>query len=235
MERNIAVTADGKTATTLVPGDAASNALIAQPVLGVVAAPPIRALVLGLSMSAGPSGDSNTHFARKGVDDPFTAALWSVDPATGKGVLVEHGDYDTAEWAVDLAGEARVRLQVDQNTHRFSILGRAKGARIHSPVWSGDPESHRSYHGYSVPDDGVYVGEDGGIVLKRLADGQTRPVGHKGGALNPTLVWDQVRQTAVGVKTQAEKPAIEWLDPEVGAVHASLSKAFAGKVVNLSN
>ena len=31
-------------------------------------------------------------------------ALWSVDPASGNGKLVERGDNDTISWEVDLAG-----------------------------------------------------------------------------------------------------------------------------------
>ena len=66
-------------------------------------APP-RALVEGLLLSAGPSSDINTRIARKGVEDPFVAALFSVDPKTGAGSLVERGDYDTRSWEVDSAG-----------------------------------------------------------------------------------------------------------------------------------
>ena len=43
------------------------------------------------------------------------------------------------------------------------------------------------------------------------------------------LVWDPQRVTAVGIETGAEKPTVEWLDPEVGAVHGALSRLFKDK------
>jgi dipeptidyl aminopeptidase/acylaminoacyl peptidase len=235
LERNIAITAKGELLNVLLGKDSISRFIIHQAVLGVTSATPTHALVEGLVLSEGPSSDMNTHIARKGVENPFVAALWSVDPQTGVGTLSERGDYDTATWEVDSAGQARVRLQIDQLSHDFSVMGRAKGARQWSKVWSGgDYDSRRNYYGYSEPDDAIYLGQNGQLVLKSLTDGTTKPVGPSLANTNPNLVWDRYRITAVGIRTGGEKPVLDWLDPEIGAVHGALSKVFKDKDVDLT-
>jgi dipeptidyl aminopeptidase/acylaminoacyl peptidase len=235
LERNIAISTKGELLNVLLGKDSISRFIIHQAVLGTPSATPTRAFVEGLVLSAGPSSDINTHIARKGVENPFVAALWSVDPQTGAGTLTERGDYDTATWEVDSAGQARVRLEIDQLFHDFSVWGRAKGARQWSKVWSGgDYDSRRQFYGYSEPDDGVYLGLDDHLVLKSLADGTTKPVGPAFTATTPSLVWDPYRITAVGIRTGGERPVFDWLDPEIGAVHGALSKLFKDKDVELT-
>jgi dipeptidyl aminopeptidase/acylaminoacyl peptidase len=232
-ERNIAISAEGKVLSRLLGTDTVSQYLVGQPVLGVVANGPVRVLVGGLTQSSGPSTDSNTKMARKGVDNPFIAALWSVDPTTGKGTLGERGDYDTIGWAVDSSGQARVRLEIDQINHNFSVMGRAKGASQWSRVWAGgDLESERYYHGYSEPDDAVYLTLDDRLVRKKLSDGTITPAGDFPG-MATDLEWDHARHTAVGAISGGEKPITTWLDPELGAVHATLAKVLKGKNVAL--
>ena len=234
LERNIAISAQGAVLNILLGKDPISRYIIHQAVLGVTTTAPTRALVEGLVLSSGPSADMNTHIARKGVDNPFVAALWNIDPQTGTGTLSERGDYDTYTWDVDSTGQARVRLEIDQLSHDFSVMGRAKGARQWTKVWSGgDFDSRRAYYGYSEPDDAIYLALDDQLVLKSLKDGSSRPVGHSIAATNPVLVWDPQRVTAVGIETGAEKPTVEWLDPEVGAVHGALSRLFKDKAVDL--
>ena len=234
LERNISISAQGQVLNALLGKDSLSRYIIEQPVLGVTAAAPARAMVEGLVLSSGPSGDINTKIARKGVDNPFLVALWSVDPKTGVGTLAERGDYDTAYWEVDSTGQARVRLEIDQISHEFSVMGRAKGARQWSQVWKGgDFDSRRSYMGYSEPDDAIYLALDGRVMLKNLTSGASTPIGPVLTNTNPVLVWDENRTTAVGVETGGEKPVRDWLDPEVGGVHASLSRVFKDKDVEL--
>jgi dipeptidyl aminopeptidase/acylaminoacyl peptidase len=235
LERNIAITAKGQLLNALLGKDSISRFIIEQPVLGVTTTSPTRALVEGLVLNSGPSSDMNTHIARKGVENPFVAALFSVDPQTGVGALAERGDYDTASWEVDSAGQARVRLEIDQLSHDFSVMGRAKGARNWTKLWAGgDYDSRRSYYGYSEPDDAIYLGLNDQLVMKKLSDGTTKPIGPSLTGATPTLIWDPLRFTAVGIETAAEKPVIDWLDPEVGAVHGSLSRLFKDKRVDLT-
>jgi dienelactone hydrolase len=236
LERNISISVKGEVLNVLLGKDSLSRYILEQPVLGVVGGPPAKALVEGLQLAGGPSGDINTRLSRKGTDDPFVAALFSVDPQTGAGVLVERGDYDTSEWEVDSSGQARVRLQLDQITHAFSVMGRPKGARQWSQVWSGgDYDSRRAFYGYSEPDDAIYLAINDQLVMKHLGDGATKPIGPSLAGTNAELVWDEQRNTAVGVVTGGEKPVVEWLDPEIGAVHGALSRLFKDKSVELRN
>ena len=150
-------------------------------------------------------------------------------------MLGERGDYDTVGWEVDSAGQARVRLQIDQLNHKFSVMGRAKGASQWSRTWAGgDLESKRAYFGYSEPDDAIYLSQNDRIVRVKLSDGSTEPVG---GPLADfaTLVWDDPRQTVVATVSGAGEPTISWLDPELGGVHATLLKALKGQQVALVN
>jgi len=234
-ERNIAISAEGKVLSRLLGTETASEYLVEQPIVGVNAKGPVRVMVGGLTQSSGPSTDSNTKMARKGVKSPFVSALWSVDPVTGKGVLAERGDYDTIGWEADSTGQARVRLEIDQLTHRFSVMGRAKGASQWSRVWDGgDLESSRDYFGYSEPDDAIYLGLNGRLVRMKLGDKSTTPVGEPLVDF-ATLAWDNVRQTAAGIVEGSETSRIDWLDPDIGAVQAMLLKALKDKDVALVN
>lgn len=233
-ERNVSISAKGQVMNVILAKDSLLKFIINQPVLGVTSAAPARALIEGLMLAAGPSGDINTRLARKGTEDPFVAALFSVDPQTGVGTLFDRGDYDTETWDVDTTGQARIRLQVDQITHAFSVMAKPKSARTWTQVWSGgDYDSRRAYYGYSEPDDGIYLAIDNHLILKSLADGSTKTLGPSLEGTNPRLVWDRNRNTAVGIVTGAERPQIEWLDPEIGAVHGALSKLFKDKDVEL--
>lgn len=234
-ERNISVNANGSIVGELLPGDVASTFLVAQPILGVTPTQPARVLVEGLAESGGPEGRQDTRMKRKGEKEAFVPLLFSVDPATGKGKIVERGTFDTWSWDVDLTGEPRVREEVDDITHVYSLFGKPKGKGQYALLWKGaDFDSRRLYYGYSDPDDAVYLGIDGGLVRKRLSDGATEPLG-KPTATTPSLVMDQHRGTAVGVSAGAEKPTVEWLDPELGAVHGALSRAFKTASVELSS
>jgi len=234
-ERNVAISAEGKVMSRLLGSDINSQYLVGQPVVGVTTKAPARVMVGGLTYSSGPSTDSNTKMARKGVENPFIAALWSVDPATGKGVLAERGDYDTVGWAADSSGQARVRLEIDQLNHRFSVMGRAKGASQWSQIWDGgDLESQRNYLGYSEPDDAIYLSQNGRLVRMKLADRSSQPV--SGSVADFTgLVWDDARQTAVGIVSGAEASTVTWFDADLGAVQTTLLKVLKDRSVELVN
>jgi dipeptidyl aminopeptidase/acylaminoacyl peptidase len=235
-ERNIAISPDGKVLSRLLGTDAVSQYLVGQPVLGTAKGPPLRVMVGGLMLSSGPSSDINTKITRKGVDNPFISALWSVDPVTGRGALSERGDYDTVGWDVDVSGEARVRRQRDQITHLYSLMGRAKGAGQWSKLWAApDDGGDHEYFGYSDADDAIYVVEDGAMSRIRLSDGVVQPVGGPFPGASISLLMDDRRKTATGFRVGGLTPAVTWLDPEIGGVHATLAKAFKGKDVHLQS
>lgn len=235
MERTISVTREAKAVAQLFSADPVSSLLTEQNIVGISRSP-VRAVALGLIESQGASSNMNTKLQRKGVDSPYVMALWSMDPATGRGRLLERGDYDTQGWEIDPSGEVRVRLEIDELNHRFAVSGRAKGKLGWTRIWEGpDFDSRRSYYGYSAQDEAVYLGLDDKLIAKRLADGATSVVAEGFGGTTPDLIWDRHLRTAIGVETGAEKPVINWLDPEVGAVHATLAKAFKGKAVLLGS
>ncbi len=235
MQRTFSVNPEGKAVAQLFSADPASSLMVEHNIVGFTQAP-ARVLALGLTESQGASSYMDTKLRRKGTDIPYVMALWSLDPATGRGRLLERGDYDTGGWEVDPGGEARVRLEVDEINHRFSVSSRAKGGTVWSKLWEGpDFDSRRAYYGYSAADEAVYLGLDDKLVAKRLADGSTSVVAEGFAAITPDLVWDSHRLTPIGIDTGAGSPAIRWLDPEIGAVHATISKAFKDQSVFLGN
>lgn len=94
MERTISVTPQAKAVAQLFSADPVSSLLTEQSIVEISQSP-IRAVALGLIESQGASSNMNTKLQRKGVDSPYVMALWSMDPATGRGRLLERGDYDT--------------------------------------------------------------------------------------------------------------------------------------------
>lgn len=223
-ERNISITAEGKPVGRLLEREAASQFLIRQPVLGVTS--DAQAMVLGLAVNSGANAGMDTRIKRKG-EGGFITALWKVDPGTGKGQLIEKGTNDTDRWEVDRAGQSRVRLDIDEINHRFSVFGRPEGKGSWKLAWSGgDFESRRAYYGYSEPDDAIYLNLDGKLVKRRLADGVTSPLGQGAAGPSARLVWDEHRNVAVGIGSGAERTSYEWLDPEIAAAGGVLTRAL---------
>jgi hypothetical protein len=235
IERNVVVDLDAHLGPILLRHDVASSLLLEQPVLGLTPASPPRAIMLGLAESTAADNDLGTLIHRKGSGEGVTLGLFSVDLASGKGELLERGSPDTGSWEVDAQGRPRVRLDVDAKDHGMTVLARAKDRNQYTALWSTDLEGRRGYFGYSAPDDAIYLGQDGGIVRKRLADGAVEPVNHQPVEGSPRVLWDDRREAAVGVESGAEKPVIEWFDPEIGAVHATLTRALKGQAVEISS
>ena len=231
-ERNIVVSTAGKPVTRLLESDTLSRALLEQPVFGVTAGDRPQAMVMGLIEGTGANATQDTRIKRKAGD--ILAALWRADPATGGGALVERGDFDTVGWEVDTAGQPRVRLDIDQINHRFSVLARPGGKGTWKPLWQGGSfESRRHYYGYSETADAIFVAKDGKLVEKRLADGAETPFGQTSGQPSLRLVWDEHKNGPVGLSTGAERPSIEWLDPDIAAAHGVLARAFKTQDVSL--
>jgi len=153
--------------------------------------------------------------------------IWLVDPATGKGKLVERGESDTYGWDVDRSGEPRVRL----DSGRTMLWARPKGSSQWKPLLDKEAGKETHFLGYTEPEDGIYLEKDSKIVLRHLADGSVQPFADvEPGA---QLVWDQHRNTAVGIASGGERPSYRWLDPDLGAAHSVLSRAFKGLSVEL--
>lgn len=150
--------------------------------------------------------------------------------------MVDRGGPDTYWWSLDAAGRPRIRLDINQITHRFSVHGRAAGQTDWKPVWDGkDFRSRRYYYGYSEAADAIYLTASGRLTARRLSDGVETPVGAETPGFAPRMVWDQHKDALVGIATGGERPSFEWLDPEIGAAHGVLSRAFKSGVVWLSS
>ena len=236
--RDVAITPQAKAVSRFLEGDPVSQAAGRLPVVGQTRGPSPKAIVLGLRDSSGPQGGQDTRLKRKGQDQGFLPALLSVDPATGKGALLELGGFDTIGWDLDLTGEARVREDIDDLTHKFSLYARQKGSRAWKPILANlDEEAWVNYLGYSDPEDSIYLQQPGPegdqVVRRRLADGVTEAVGRPAKGLSISVLFDHRRGSAIGLASGGEQTVIEWLDPELGGVHAALSRAFKGKTVGL--
>jgi dipeptidyl aminopeptidase/acylaminoacyl peptidase len=233
IERHIAVTPEAKAVSRFFDNMTTTQYLVGgQPIVGMTATSPVRVLVNDLVEGSG-ADSMNTRLKRKGLENASVRAIWSVDPATGKGRIAERGDYDTYTWDVDLSGEARVRTDIDELTHRLSVFGRPKGKSTWTQLWaeSGDGKAP-TFLGYSEPEDAAYLSRDGKLMRMKLADRSEEPVSEGGPSME--LVWDLHRNAVVGVATGAERPTIQWLDPEIGAAHGLLSRALKGRTVTLA-
>jgi dipeptidyl aminopeptidase/acylaminoacyl peptidase len=229
IERHIGITPEAKAVSRFLNPAGATTILIDQPLLGVTASPP-RAIVLSMAEAAGVSATVDSHLRQKRGEAGM--AVWSVDPANGRSRLVQRGDLDAASWSVDLAGEPRVRVDIDALNNRYSIAGRAKGRdqwkRIHGQEEGG---AIGDYFGYSEPDDAIYLMTDAGLVRKGLADGAVTAFADNAPSLR--LIRDVHRNTAAGIASGFERTEYRWFDPEIGAAHATLARAFRTQDVEL--
>ena len=231
LERHIAVTPQAKAVARFFDNLTTTQYLVGgQPIVGVTASSPARILVNDLTEGMG-SDSMNTRMKRKGVENASVRAIWSIDPATGKGRLVERGDYDTYSWQVDLAGEARVRIDVDELTHRQSVFGRPKGKSAWTQLWVEGTGPEQTLLGYSEPDDVVFLEREGKLIRLRLADRAEEVVSEGGAGLQ--LVWDANRNALAGFAAGSDQAKVQWLDPEIGAAYAALARAFKGRTVRL--
>jgi dipeptidyl aminopeptidase/acylaminoacyl peptidase len=238
--RDIVVDAEARPRGGLLDRDDASQELVERPILGVAGGPSPRVILKGM-VNHEPEGlHQNTRMKAKGQGDVFMYALWNVDPASGRATVIETGGPDTLSWAVDLAGQPRVRLEEDELSHRFSVVVRAKGqARWTRLIDKADEPDRDDYLGYSDPDDAIYqrVETEGvtRIVRRRLADGVAEPVGHPVKGSDVDLVWDPLRAAPVAIVSGVDADQIEWLDTELGAVQQQLARLFPGRLVELAS
>lgn len=231
-ERNVVVDGQARAVGRLLESDTLSRALIEQPVFGVTTGPSPQALVMGMIERGEMATAWDTRLKRK--DEDFVYTLWRADPATGKGAMIDRGTPDTYAWEVDAAGQPRIRLDIDQITHKFAVYGRSGGEGIWKRAWSGESfRSRRYYYGYSEATDSILLGDSGRLMAHRLSDGATAPFGTDTPGFDPQVIWDEHRLVPVGIAAGGERPGFEWLDPEIGAAHGVLARAFRSQVVSL--
>lgn len=231
-ERNIVIDTQGKAVASLLDNDTLSRALVSQPVYGITSGPDPKAMVMGLIERGSMNNSWDTRLKRKNED--FVTTLWKVDPKTGDGVIVDRGGPDTLGWSVDDAGEPRIRREEDQLKHWVSILARPAGKGQWRQVWEGRTfASRRDYYGWSAATDSIYLRKEGRLIARRLTDGVETPVGTTASQPSLAFVWDPYTDALLGLSTGAERPTMEWLDPEIGAAHGLLSRTFKGKDVVL--
>lgn len=238
LERTLAINTKAEAVSRLLMSDDLSGQLLEQPIVGVVDGPPARVMMIGLGVAMGPTGFADMHMKRETGSTVLN--LLRVAPETGKGVVTETGEYATESWEVDRDGDARLRLGTNSITHTFRVDGRAKGTKLWRQLWSSqDREARRALYGYADQDDAVYVLEDTdqGMQPYRVAlkDGARTPVGRPSTGATPSLVWDRHRGAVIGVTVADDLPSTEWLDPDFASLHATLSKVFKGRVVELTD
>jgi dipeptidyl aminopeptidase/acylaminoacyl peptidase len=229
-ERNVVVNTQAKAVARLLDNDTFSRALVQQPVFRITGESPPQAMVMGLIERGEMANAWDTRLKRR--DEDYVISLWRTDPATGKGAMIDRGNPDTYWWTVDATGRPRVRLDINQLTHRFSVHGRAAGEGQWKLAWDGkDFRSRRHYYGYSEATDSILLANSGRLMSRRLSDGAETPLGTDVPGFNPQVIWDEHKFAPVGIATGGERPNFEWLDPEIGAAHAVLARAFKSQVV----
>ncbi len=236
MYRDIAADTNAKVLSRLLTNSDASTWLGDTPILRVVDAEKPKVIMQGLDWTTYSPNAADTRLKTK--DTGIAPAIWRVDPVSGKGDLVDRGTAFTSSWEVDANGEPRVRFDFDF-AHAYTLYGRSKRSSAWTVIQrSSDEEEVRSYLGYSDPEDAVYLARrkpDGStaIIRHNLVDGTETDIGPAKPARHADLMWDDIRVAPVAIVTGDEKPTYEWLDAEIGAVHAKASRAFKDRAVAL--
>ena len=240
LERDISISAEGKVLARMLNDSNASAFATGLPILATIDGPKPAVILSGLDWSTeGLAPDVNTKI--KTNQSSFSSAIWKVDVQSGHGKIIERGNEATTGWAVDLAGEGRVRVDYNPVTHVYTVLGRPKGAMgwkiLDQSALKDDPIN---VFGYSDAEDAAYLGGSDAhdvyhIRRLSLADGTSTEIGPYAPAKQGWVKWDDDRKAPLAVVTEADRRTYHWLDPEIGAVHAKLSRAFKGKHVYLAN
>lgn len=238
LNRNVVIDMQGKLVSSLLASTEWSRYALSQPVLRGVAQPTPTAFVWGLDLSSDVYvNNSDTRLDR--TTDDLIAAVWAVDVRTGKGSIVEKGGPTTSSWKLDTKGEARVRWDYDGLGDELVFLARAKGKAGWTRLNLGDGDEALDLLGYSDPDDAVYLsgpqGDSVRLIRRSLVNGAETPIQVDGAPRSIRLMWDPYRIEPVAIVSQTDRPSYQWLEPGLGTVQAKLSRAFAGKDVNLAS
>ncbi|MDP1738689.1 MAG: S9 family peptidase [Caulobacter sp.] len=235
LNRNVVISKEGKLVTSLLADTQWSRWVISQPIRAVLAGPPPMVLVQGLDLAvAVRTGGQDSRI--QPTADELTAALWKVDVVTGAARIAVKGGPYTQGWDLDLSGEPRVRWDYEGDTGDLIYYVRPRNAGW-KPLDLGPADKRLGVFGYADPEDAVYLLDDTGdtasLLRRSLTTGETTPVPLAQPAPDLSLQWDSLRNTPVVVVTVADRPSYQWLDAQLGAVHGKLSKAFAGRDVQL--
>lgn len=231
--------AQGNVLGQLLSGANLSRLAIGLPVRSVIDADNPVAIVEGLDLSQDATQASRLSILpRKG--DHIVPALWRVDIVTGKFRMVERGNRQTWGYETDLTGEARLRWDYDDISRTLNLMGRRKGSGGWSLLDRSPIDQPRfKVLGYADPDDALIFCQEtdkGSRIMRRgLADGTLTELGPATPAPHAGVLWDEHRAVPVAIVTQDDRPLYQWLDPDLAAVHARLSRAFAGQHVALAN
>ncbi|MCG9916804.1 MAG: S9 family peptidase [Phenylobacterium sp.] len=232
-ERNIVVTAEGEIGALLLSNDHASRYATSQPIMRVVHGETPAVYLMGLQMTIDRS-HVDSRIVQKGDEQTFKWSLWRADPTTGHGRIVENGNFDSIFFEPDGQGEARVRFEVDPDTAKARVFGRARGERRWTETWR--EESGGEYLGYSDPEDAIYLVQDvvGGrqVVRQRLSDGATDGMGEPS-PYDPSTIVDPYTGQVLALLSGGESFTAQYLDDHIGAVHRLLSRAMGGRPVGL--
>lgn len=215
-ERTLSVDTQARTVAALLEHDLDSVYMINQTILRTTKSPP-RALVLGL------------RFTDRDEYDTF-----SVDPTNGKGRLVQTARGDGFYFGADANGDLRVQAYFLGQERRYAVIYRPT---LQSPwvrVWDGEYGAS-GFYDYAAGENAIYVVENHRLVRLKLDGGAKEVVGPDLTHVSPWTVWDSYNNRLAGIESGADKVVTQWLDPDLGAVHAALTKAFPGKTVELVN
>ncbi len=235
LQRDLVFDMAGNIKGMLLDGVSWAGFAINRPILGDVAGDKPAVVMLGLDMGSA-AGDDFSRLKRK--EDGLVAALYRVDVATGKGRMIERGNPNTGFYAVDRAGEARVREDSDKGM--TSLFARRKGSQAWTLIDRSDSMAPTvRFMGYSDAEDAIYLatGSETGvrIVRRSLVDNSQTDVGPVRPAPAPFLFWDEHLDTPTTIVGGLERPEYQWLDAKLGAIHARMSRALKGRDVHLLN
>ena len=233
--RDIVIRRDGETVSRLLAGADLDEFALSMPILRIIPGEKPVAIMAALERTVGMETARDSAIKVKGSDIAF--AVWRVDLVTGKGRSIERGARTTHSWDVDATGEARVREDINPDTGSVSLFARAKGGR--SWVLIDRSQTSRPtvvFRGYLDAEDAIILetADAAGVhlVKRSLTDGSTTPFGSTAPTSSADLIWDGFRHVPVAIVTEGERVAYQWLDADLGAAHARLSRAFPG--LNLS-
>jgi dipeptidyl aminopeptidase/acylaminoacyl peptidase len=215
-ERTLSVDLQARPVASLLEHDLDSVYMTRQTVLQFTKSPR-RAVVLGLRFG----GDAGL-------------ATFSVDPATGKGQMLERPRDDGFYFGADANGDLRVQAYFLGQERRYAVVYRPSLQRPWVRVWDGQYGAS-GFYDYAAGENAIYVIENDRLVRLKLDSGAKEIVGPSLAHTSPAAIWDAPNNRLAGLETGAERRVIDWLDPDLGVVHASLAKAFPGKNVELVN
>ncbi len=166
---------------------------------------------------------------------PLPPLLLKVDPVDGHTEQVEEGVGGVLAWIIGDDGAAHGRTLVLNKS--FIVQTRVSPTGAWRDLWSVKLEDADQYRGYSAPDDAIVIREktpEGDqLKLKHLTDAKVTLLGAPHKTEPQAYLWDPHARRPTGRIFGGERAETEWLDSDLAAVHATLSKAFKAADVRL--